>query len=132
MIYSGFQEIYKNYRSKKIFSKINDEDLKIYIKSIVYEKDEKTIIKLSKEWENTIYRSGSLSDSIIWNNVNKIKNPVYIITPKDNDFGHFNYGSHLKNKNSSFINYSINNSTHLFPLEKPKETAELIISNINF
>ncbi len=132
MIYSSFQEIYKNYRSKKIFSKINDEDLKKYIESIVCDKDGKTIIKLSREWENLIYRSGSLNDSIIWNNLNKIKIPVYIITPKDGDFGHFNYGSHLKKKNSNFINYKIDNSSHLFPLEHPQKTSELIISNIKF
>ena len=132
MVYNNFQEIYKNYRSKKIFSKIRDDNLKTYINSIINEKDDKVIIKLSKDWENTIYRNGSLNDSIIWDNVSKIKTPVYIITPNNNDFSHFNYGSDLKKKNSNFINYKINNSSHLFPLEYPQKISELIMSNINF
>jgi pimeloyl-ACP methyl ester carboxylesterase len=132
MIYDDFQEIYKNYRSKKIFSKINDDNLKKYINSIINESDDKVMIKLSKDWENAIYRNGSLNDSMIWDNVNKITTPVYILTPNDDDFGHFNYGSSLKKKNSNFINYKINNSSHLFPLEYPEKISELITSNIKF
>ena len=132
MIYNNFQEIYKNYRSKKIFSKISDDNLKSYINSIINKRDDKVFIKLSKDWESAIYRNGSLNDSMIWDNVNKITTPVYIITPNDDDFGHFNYGSSLKKKNSNFINYKINNSSHLFPLEHPQKISELITSNIKF
>ena len=132
MIYETKEEIYKSYRSKKVFSKIADENLKHYINSIIQEKDGQVEIKISKKWENTIYRNGSLYDYMIWKNISKVKTPVYIITPKNNEFGHFNYGSYLKRKNNKFINLKVNNSTHLFPLERPEKTAELIISNINF
>jgi len=132
MIYGTKSEIYKSYRLKTVFSKINDENLKHYINSIIEEKGEEIKIKISKKWENTIYRNGSLYDYMIWNNISKINTPVYIITPRDDAFGHFNYGSYLKRKNDNFKNLKINNSTHLFPLERPKKTAELIISNLNF
>lgn len=132
MIYNTKEEIYKSYRSKTVFSKITSENLSHYINSIIEEKDEKFEIKISKKWENTIYRNGSLYDYMIWNNIYKVKTPVYIITPKDGEFGHFNYGSYLKRKNNKFINLKVNNATHLFPLERPKKTAELITSNINF
>ena len=132
MIYNTKEEIYRSYRSKTVFSKITNENLSHYINSIIDEKDGRFEIKISKKWENTIYRNGSLYDYMIWNNISKVKTPVYIITPKDDDFGHFNYGSYLKRKNDNFINLKVNKSTHLFPLERPKKTAELITSSINF
>ena len=132
MIYNTKEEIYKSYRSKTVFSKITNENLSHYINSIIEEKDGRFEIKISKKWENTIYRNGSLYDYMIWNNISKVKVPLYIITPKNDQFGYFNYGSHLKRKNNKFINLNINDSTHLFPLERPKKTAELITSNINF
>ena len=131
MIYDNFESIYNSYRSKKIFSKINDENLKIYIESILEQYQGKVRIRLSKDWENSIYRNGSLKDRFIWNNLYKIKTPTYIIMPQQNEFGHFNYGRELKKKNSNFVNLYTNNTTHLFPLERPKQTAELILSNMD-
>lgn len=130
IVYDNFESIYNSYRSKNIFSKISDKNLKIYIESIIEKHDSKVRIRLSKDWENSIYRNGSLSDGFIWDNIHKIKTPTYIIIPQQNEFGHFNYGRQLKKKNSNFINLYINNATHLFPLERPNKTAELIISNI--
>ena len=128
MIYHSPDDMYNSYRTKNIFSKINNDNLKLYINSILKDRGGKVEIKLSKNWENAIYRNGSLSDAMIWKEINKIKVPTYIITPGNNEFGHFNYGSYLKNKNKSFINLTINDSTHLFPIERPKEAAELILS----
>ena len=132
MTYNSKEELYNSYRTKKIFSKINNENLKQYTDSIIEYKDGKVVIKLSKDWENAIYRNGSLSDYMIWSKITKIKTPTYIITPKDNEFGHFHYGRYLKKKNSDFINLKINNSTHLFPLEYPEKIAGIITSNIIF
>ena len=132
MVYDSQEEIYQSYRSKTIFSKINNKNLKYYIESIIEHKDGKVSIKLSKDWENAIYRNGSLYDSMIWRKLGEINTPTYIITPENDEFGHFNYGGYLKKKNpGTFKNIKINNATHLFPLEYPEKTAELITSNIN-
>ena len=87
---------------------------------------------LSKKWENTIYRNGSMHDFWIWKNIKKIDVPVYVITPKNNEFGHFNYGRKLKSRNNKFLNLIIKDSSHLFPLEKAQETSDLILSKIIF
>jgi len=131
MIYNNEGDLYQSYRSKSIFSKINNKNLKYYINSIAEHKDGKVVMKLSKEWENAIYRNGSLYDFKIWRALKSIITPTYIITPEDNEFGHFNYGNYLKKRNHKFINLKIKNATHLFPLEFPEKTAELITSNIN-
>ena len=129
--YSNKKELYQSYRQKKIFSKLSNQALNDYIESIIKNNDKGIKIKLSKEWENTIYRNGSIHDYWIWTNITNIKIPAYVITPYNNEFGHFNYGKNLACKNKYFSNLTINETTHLFPLEKPNKTAELITSNIN-
>ena len=130
--YSSRESIYRNYRRKNIFNKLNDAALNHYINSIITKNKNGIKIILSKEWENAIYRNGSMHDFWIWRNIKKIEVPVYVLTPKNNEFGHFNYGRKLKSRNNNFSNLTINDSSHLFPLEKAKETSDLILSNINF
>ena len=55
--------------------------------------------------------------------------PSYVILPEKNQFGHFNYGSKLREKNRIFKNFFIKKSSHLFPIEKPQETSDLILYN---
>ena len=122
--------MYQNYRNKKIFSKISDEGLMNYINSIIEESNDSVKIKISKKWENTIYRTGSMHDNEIWRNIKNINSPSYVILPKEDQFGYFNYGIKLRDRNKSFKNLFINNSTHLFPIERPKKTANLILANL--
>lgn len=130
MVFENKNSMYQLYRKKSIFSKINDEYLMDYIDSIIEENHNSIRIKISKKWENTIYRTGSMHDSQIWRNLKNIECPAYVILPNTPQFGHFNYGRKLKNGNKNFKNLFINNSTHLFPLERPKETANLISANL--
>ena len=129
--FKDFSHIFNNYRKKIIFSKMSDEDLKYYISSIIEVKSDKVKIKISREWENAIYRNGSLKDNFIWNNIHKLSTPTVIITPETDDFGHFNYGSKLIKKNQSIKHLTVKNSTHLFPMERPTRTAEMIAKMLN-
>ena len=132
MEYSSRKSIYQNYRRKNIFSRLDDYALNNYIDSIIIENKNKIKLKLSKKWENTIYRNGSMHDFWIWKNIKKIDVPVYVITPNNDEFGHFNYGRKLKSRNNKFLNLIIKDSSHLFPLEKAQETSDLILSKITF
>ncbi len=131
MNYNSAEDIFTSYRKKYIFSKIDDHNLKLYINSIIENKGSYVSIKPSRDWENAIYRNGSIHDLMIWKRLNSITIPTYIINPQNNEFGHFNYGRYLKNKNSNFINIDIEDATHLFPLEYPEKTARLIIERLN-
>ena len=73
-----------------------------------------------------------MHDFWIWKNLKKIDIPVYVITPKNDEFGYFNYGRKLKSRNNNFSNLSVKDSSHLFPLEKPQETSDLILSKVVF
>ena len=71
--YINKESIYENYRKKDVFSKLNDRDLSIYIDSIIINNDSGVKIKLSKKWENAIYRNGSMHDYYIWKNIKEKK-----------------------------------------------------------
>ena len=62
MIYNNNDEIFKSYRRKKVFSKIKDENLRIYINSITKESDKKTtnIVTKLKKLEKHIQSTHSL------------------------------------------------------------------------
>ena len=129
--FKNFKHIYDIYRKKNIFSRISDEDLKNYIFSIVENHGDNIKINISKEWESAIYRNGSLKDNYIWNNLQGLKTSTAILTPQSDDFGHFNYGTQLIKKNSSIKHFTVKNSTHLFPMERPKKTTEIIMRIVN-
>ena len=67
MYYENFSEIFKSYRRKKVFSKINNHNLSIYIHSITKENKDKSLkIIYSKEWEHKIYKTGLLAASLFF------------------------------------------------------------------
>ena len=65
-------DMYENYRSKNVFSKISDSNLMKYIESITEQGNSCIKIKISKNWENSIYRTVSMHDKKIWRNINCI------------------------------------------------------------
>ena len=130
MKYNSKLEMFDSYRNKKIFSKISDENLMCYIDSITIKHKNYIKIKLTKDWENAIYRNGSMNDYKIWRDIKKIKTPTYVITPIDREFGDFHYGFKLKKQNNLFQNIEIKDSTHLFPLERPKDVQNIIFNNL--
>ncbi len=130
MFYNNKKELYESYRQKKIFSKVNDENLNYYIDSIIKETQQGINIRIPIKWENTIYRNGSMHDIKIWKKIHHISIPSFVLLPEHNQYGNFHYGAKLSDKNSLFNNLYIKNSTHLFPIENPNKTASLILKNI--
>ena len=131
MSYNNYNEIFKSYRKKRVFSKINDKNLKIYIKSIISEKNKQLFINYSKAWEYQIYKTGLLADMFIWKNIKNIKIPCLIIRA-ENSNAFLNSSQKKIEKNNSNIKFTtIKNSTHLFPLEYPEKTYKIMKSFID-
>ena len=132
MTYNNFNEIFKSYREKTVFKKINDTNLKIYIDSITRTFNKKLNITYSKEWEHKIYKTGLIKDYFIWNHIKNIKIPTLIIKA-DNSNAFMNSAAKKINKmNSEKIKIiTIKNTTHLFPLEIPEKVSEIILKFIN-
>jgi len=126
MIYSNHEEIFKSYRHKIVFSNLDDNNLNIYIKSITENIDNKLHITYSKEWEYHIYKTGLIADMYIWRNIKNLKVPCLIIRAEKSNAFLDSSKEKISNLNSKIKFHTIENSTHLFPLEYPEETAKTI------
>ena len=126
MVYNNYKEIFESYRNKRVFSKINDENLRLYIKSISKETDNGLHIIYPKEWEYQIYKTGLISDMYIWNNIKNLKVPCLIIRAEESNAFLDSSKEKISNSNPQIKFHTIKNSTHLFPLEYPKETVNVI------
>ena len=128
MKYKNYDEIFTSYKKKKVFNKINDENLSIYIKSLINTNNDKTIkITYSKELEYQIYKTGLIADFYIWKNIKKLKIPTLIIRSKSSNAFLESAAKKVKKLNNNIEFIEINNSSHLFPLEMPELISNHII-----
>ena len=126
MIYDNYEEIFKSYRIKDVFSKINNKNLKLYIDSITKRSNGKLHITYSKDWEYQIYKTGLVADMYIWKNIQNINLPCLIIRAENSNAFLDSSQKKIEKLNSNIKFITVKKSTHLFPLEYPKETHDLI------
>ncbi len=82
-------------------------------------------LNFSNIWEEKIFLKSVYDDMYVWKNLLKVKIPVLIIKPDSNPVFRLNAVRKIsKNKNIKVI--TLKNSSHLFPLEKYKETTDII------
>jgi len=126
MIYNNDDEIFKSYRRKKVFSKIKDENLKIYIRSITKESGGKLHITYPKDWEYQIYKTGLIADMFIWENVKYLDIPCLIIRAENSNAFLDSSEKKIRSLNPKIKFIKLKESTHLFPLEFPDKTFDII------
>ena len=128
MNYKNYNEILTSYRKKKVFNKINDENLSIYINSLIKINTKNSVqITYPKELEYQIYKTGLTADFYIWKNLKKLRIPTLIIRSKSSNAFLESAAKKVKKLNNKIKLIEINNSTHLFPLEMPELTSKYII-----
>ena len=131
MHYNSYQEIFTSYRNKNIFKKINDKNLANYIKSIISNNEGSINISYSNSWEYQIYKTGLINDNLIWNNIKKVDIPCLIIRAQNSNAFLDSSEKKIRKLNPNIIFKTIPRSSHLFPLEFPNETSELVLSFID-
>ena len=128
MDYKSYNELYTNYRKKEIFKLINDENLKLYIDSIIQINEDKSIdITYSNNWERIIYNKGLLKDNYIWKNIDTLQIPCLIIRAHKSTALPLSSIKKIKKKNKLIKVETLRDVTHLFPFEQP----EIVIKKIN-
>ncbi len=126
----SMDEVFGSYRSKNIFSRVNDKELKDYIESIFVINDNSIQLSYDTHFEAKMYETAGQKDMDIWKNLDNLKVPTLIIIPENNPvFKSTRYYRILKNKYIEIL--EIKNTTHLFPLEKPYKTSDYITSFFN-
>ena len=127
-IFNDFEEIFDSYRSKKVFSRIADIHLNEYINSIFEKYEDRLVLYKDHNpaWEEIMYLTAGIKDFDIWKNLHRLKTPTLIIIPETSPVLRY-HASKKISKNRLIEIKILKESTHLFPLEKPKETSKIIL-----
>jgi pimeloyl-ACP methyl ester carboxylesterase len=123
--------VFRGYRNRDVFRYMSDENLRIYIEGITrssanggYE------LVFSPEWEARIYFTG-LRDFDIWRDLPKLEVPTLFIRAAETDTFWEEAANLIKRKQPKARIETLEKSTHLLPLEHPKEVFAIIESFLN-
>ena len=126
--FDDLETVFRGYRNRPVFRYLSDEYLRAYIEGITkpssnggYE------LAYSPEWEVQIYRTG-LHDFDIWRGLPKLEVPTIFIRGTETDTFLENAARLVKQKQPKVRMEALENSTHILPLERPKEVFDIMQS----
>jgi len=125
--FDDLETVYRGYRNRNIFRYMSDENLRIYIDGITRKTNSGYELVYSPEWEAHIYRTG-LRDFDIWRELPKLEVPTLFIRGAETDTFLEDAARLVKQKQPKARIEELEKSTHLLPLERPKEVFEIIKS----
>ena len=120
--------VFRGYRKREVFRYLDDKNLHRYIDGITkpasnggYE------LAFSPEWEACIYYTG-LRDFDIWRQLPNLKVPTLFLRAAETDTFWEQAANLVKRKQPRARVETLENSTHLLPLEHPKKVFEIMQS----
>jgi len=126
--FDNLETVFRGYRSRAIFRYMSDESLKAYVEGITrpsmnggYE------LVYSPEWEIQIYRT-SMRDFDLWRDLPKFNVPTLIVRGAETDTFSEDAAKLLGRKQPKARIETVSQSTHLLPLERPKEVFDIVQS----
>lgn len=125
--FSDLETVFKSYRTREVFRFMSDEHLRIYIEGITRKTESGYELVYSPEWESRIYFT-SMQDFDIWNNLQYLQVPALFIRGAETDTFLEEAARLVKLKQPQVRVEAVEKSTHLFPLERPKEVYEIMQS----
>jgi pimeloyl-ACP methyl ester carboxylesterase len=127
--FNDLELVFRGYRNRAVFRYFPDEYLRAYISGITrrnvnggYE------LVYTPEWEARIYSTGIWPDMDLWRGLKHHEVPTLIIRGAESDTFLEHAADLIKRKNPTVGIKKVEKSTHLLPLERPKEVSEMIHS----
>ena len=126
--FDNLETVFRGYRQRNVFRYMNDDSLRAYIDGITKPKPDGGFeLVYSPEWEVQIYRT-AIQDMDIWRNIHKLEIPILFIRGAETDTFLENAAELVKRKQPKAQVKVLAKSTHLLPLEHPKEIFEFMQS----
>ena len=126
--FDELEKVSRSYRNRKIFRYMSDENLRIYIEGMTKPTaDGKYELVYSPAWEAQIYRTG-LHDFDIWRELPHLKVPTLFLRGAESDTFLRNAAKMVKQKQPQAQVETLEESTHILPLEHPKEVFDMMQS----
>ena len=124
--FDALETVFRGYRNREVFRYMSDENLRIFIEGITQPKaDSGYELVYSPEWEARIYLTG-MHDFDLWRELPKLEVPTLIIRGAETDTFLEKAERLVKNKNPKIQVVTMQNATHILPLEYPQEVANII------
>lgn len=127
--FDNLDRVFLGYRRRDIFRYFDDEQLWDFIQGITkpvpaggYE------LVYAPEWEAHIYNTGVWRDMDLWRSLPRLEVPTIIIRGAETDTFWENAARLAKRKQPRLRIETLEKSTHLLPLERPREVFEIMQS----
>lgn len=127
-IFDNLDTLYRGYRNRRIFRHMSDENLRTFIDGITRPgKDASFELVYPPDWEAQIYRT-SMHDFDIWRDLPKLKVPTLFLRGAETDTFREEAAELVKRKQPRVRVVTLEQSTHILPLERPKEVFDIMQS----
>jgi len=124
--FDDLEMVFNGYRTREVFKYLSDESLRAYIAGITKPKEDgKFELAYSPEWESHIYLTG-LRDFDLWRELPKLQVPTLILRGAETDTFLEKAADLVKEKNPRILIKTLEQSTHLLPLEDPQKVYYFI------
>lgn len=125
--FDDLERLLQGYRRKPVFKYMDDEALRAYVKGITCPVDCGYQLCYSPEWEGRIYATSAWHDMDIWRGLKNLKPRTLVLRGAETDTFWAATGRLVQKKQPAIKVVSIDKSTHLLPLERPREVSEAIL-----
>ena len=124
--FDDLESVFRGYRSRDVFKYMSNENLRAYIAGITKPKSDGGYeLVFSPEWEAHIYVTG-LRDFDLWRDLPKLEVPTLIIRGAETDTFLEKAANLVKKKNPNVRIETLKKSTHILPLECPREVFDIM------
>jgi|SRR5271157_311376 len=124
--FDDLDKVFEGYRRRDVFRFFSDENLRALIKGMTKPKANGGFeLVYTPEWEARIYYTGIWNDWSLWQNIHRLEIPTLILRGAETDTFWESTAGSVEKKNRKIKIVSLEESTHLLPLEKPNEVFEI-------
>jgi pimeloyl-ACP methyl ester carboxylesterase len=126
--FDDLDRLFNGYRHKPIFKYMDDRALRAYIEGIACPDEMGYHLCYSPDWESRIYSTSTWHDMDIWRGLSGLKPRTVILRGMETDTFWASTGHLVQKKQPNIRVETLENTTHLLPLERPDGVSVLIQS----
>lgn len=130
--FDNLEIVFRGYRRRDVFRNMSDDHLRAYIQGIALPREGGGYeLAYSPEWEARIYYTGIWRDLDLWRGLKHLQVPTLIIRGAQSDTFWEKTAARVRRANPKVQIETLENTTHILPLESPERVSRLIVEFAN-
>ena len=122
--FDNLDKVFRGYRNRQIFRFMSDEDLRLLIEGLTEPGNGGHELVYPPKWEAQIYRTG-MQDFDIWHGLPQLEVPTLFLRGAETDTFLPEAARLVQRKQPKARVETVPKSTHLLPLERPKQVFDI-------